>query len=167
MYLDALFVKPDLQNNGYGSALLKKILAAVILKLDMIMSLPLFKSFLQADDKEQAVWLFSSKESNQSYYELFGFETVASVKLGDNNPEWLGEPVIVPLVSRDIQFTPLFVHGDPLPRWFVNQIQMKKLSAKSSSFHSLIIRNSILFPYDRKVISPESQLYYMTKSYYF
>ena len=43
--------------------------------------------------------MFSSTPDNVPFYESFGFEVIGQIKLGENNPKWKKEPVLVPLVS--------------------------------------------------------------------
>ncbi|KAF8914157.1 hypothetical protein CPB84DRAFT_61505 [Gymnopilus junonius] len=68
-----LATESDSQGHGYGGAL-----------LDSLSSL--------ADVTDKASWLHSSNIQNTRFYNLHGFETVAEVVLGDQNPTWTKHP---------------------------------------------------------------------------
>lgn len=73
---------PSKQGHGYATTLLR-------VALD------------QADAQGRSTWLYSSNtKANTGYYNYLGFETVAEVTLGDENPTWRQEPVITAIMVR-------------------------------------------------------------------
>jgi hypothetical protein len=61
----------------------------------------------QADITGQACWLNSSNIENKEFYESHGFQTVAEIVIGNDNPTWHHPPIIAEIVSlsrRQIPF---------------------------------------------------------------
>ncbi|PPQ65957.1 hypothetical protein CVT26_010719 [Gymnopilus dilepis] len=77
-----LGTEPGCQGHGYGGAL-----------LDALNSL--------ADITEKASWLHSSNIQNTGFYNLHGYETVAEIVLGDQNPAWKEAPVVTRIMVRE------------------------------------------------------------------
>ncbi|KIM46361.1 hypothetical protein M413DRAFT_441453 [Hebeloma cylindrosporum] len=80
IYVNLLATQPQSQGHGYGGAL-----------LDIVTRL--------ADAQGRAAYLSSSNVLNAGFYNSHGFKTVGEVYLGDDNPEWHQEPIILRLVS--------------------------------------------------------------------
>ncbi|KAJ3518078.1 hypothetical protein NLJ89_g94 [Agrocybe chaxingu] len=76
-----LATDPDSRGRGYGGSL-----------LDSVTSL--------ADVMGQTSWLTSSNVANTEFYRIHGFKTIADIVLGDDNPEWHEQPVVVKLMVR-------------------------------------------------------------------
>lgn len=55
---------------------------------------------VQADKEGRSVWLISSNVINTEFYGSFGFVSKADVVMGDENPTWTEQPVIVRLVRH-------------------------------------------------------------------
>lgn len=98
---------PDHQRRGYGTALVKTITYLVRsyfdvrlrgAKLQSLLTFERRSSKADADDRE--TWLLSSNIANVTFYSRFGFEKVAEVVLGANNPTYDGPPVRLPLVCK-------------------------------------------------------------------
>ncbi|KAI0265203.1 hypothetical protein BC834DRAFT_880529 [Gloeopeniophorella convolvens] len=79
--INGLAVHPIFQGSGYGSALVNAVCAL-------------------ADMRAAPTWLLSSNIANTGFYNSVGFQTEVDVVLGDNNPSWHSDPVIVPLMVR-------------------------------------------------------------------
>jgi len=45
------------------------------------------------------MWLVSSNIANTAFYNSHGFQTIALILLGEDNPDWHAEPIVVSLVS--------------------------------------------------------------------
>jgi len=82
MYLNLITTDPACHGRGYGSRLLEYM-------NDI------------ADSRGRATWLFSSKYSNTPFYNSHGYEEVARVVVGENNPLWKLPPVVVPIMIRE------------------------------------------------------------------
>ena len=80
MLLRHLATDPSRQGRGYGGAL-----------VDYMNSL--------ADEEDRAIFLLSSNIANNDFYNSHGFVAVSDFSLGDNNPTWEKEPVVLTLVS--------------------------------------------------------------------
>ncbi|KAG6909654.1 hypothetical protein DXG01_016234 [Tephrocybe rancida] len=78
--IDELWTDPRFQGRGYGGALLDTATAMVKFK---------------ADWAGQSTWLQSSNVENTRFYAQHGFEPVATVLLGDQDPSWHWQPVVV------------------------------------------------------------------------
>ncbi|PPR04063.1 hypothetical protein CVT24_010638 [Panaeolus cyanescens] len=74
---------PAVQRQGHGGAL-----------LDAVNSL--------ADFTGQTAWLQCSNAKNTAFYNQHGYETVGELRLGDCNPEWHNQPVVISIVSSSI-----------------------------------------------------------------
>ncbi|KAF4619342.1 hypothetical protein D9613_005108 [Agrocybe pediades] len=81
IYIELLATSPRQQGHGFGTALLDKLTTI-------------------ADQQAQSAWLVSSNVANKTFYNAHGFETVGTVLLGDESPDWGKEPVIVDLMVR-------------------------------------------------------------------
>ncbi|KIM46362.1 hypothetical protein M413DRAFT_441454 [Hebeloma cylindrosporum] len=77
-----LATEPSSQKRGYGGAL-----------LDAVTSL--------ADITGQACWLNSSNIENKGFYESHGFQTVAEIVIGNENPTWHHPPIIAEIMVRE------------------------------------------------------------------
>ncbi|KAF8914156.1 hypothetical protein CPB84DRAFT_61817 [Gymnopilus junonius] len=82
IYVDLLVTEPRSQRHGYGSALLQTMTS-------------------YGDSLVRAVWLQTATHQNVLFYKLFGFEVLGETVLGDDNPEWHQDPVILRLMVRE------------------------------------------------------------------
>ncbi|KAH9937501.1 uncharacterized protein B0H18DRAFT_199934 [Fomitopsis serialis] len=89
--LDGLCTAPEKQGLGYASVLLDEL-------------------FTMADAQSRGTWLITTHRT-QTFYERFGFKTIASFSVGETNPTWKGDPVIVCLMLREPETMTLF-HGE-------------------------------------------------------
>lgn len=46
----------------------------------------------------RTTWLMSSNIEVPGFYESFGFRSVATITLGEDNPTWTEAPVVMPVV---------------------------------------------------------------------
>jgi len=97
IYVNLLATQPQSQGHGYGGALLDTV-TRLVCYLARFKSQQLTSS-LQADAQGRAACLASSNILNTQFYNSHGFKTVGEVYLGDDNPEWHQEPIILRLVS--------------------------------------------------------------------
>jgi hypothetical protein len=67
----------------------------------------------------QTTWLQSSNIANTEFYNSHGFFTIAEVVVGENNPTWDGEPVVVSIVRPRLENCG-FVTQIRFCRWFEN-----------------------------------------------
>ncbi|KAH9835741.1 uncharacterized protein C8Q71DRAFT_93819 [Rhodofomes roseus] len=79
--LDGLSTAPEKQGLGYASLLVDK-LAAI------------------ADAQSRGLWLITTSRVT-SFYAQFGFKTVGSVPLGEDNPTWKEDPVVFCIMLRE------------------------------------------------------------------
>ncbi|KAJ8502769.1 hypothetical protein ONZ45_g11458 [Pleurotus djamor] len=79
VHVDGLSTDPKIQGHGYGGAL-----------LDAISSL--------TDSASQASYLESSNAATTSFYMYHGFLPVADILVGEDDPEWTEDPLVVKLV---------------------------------------------------------------------
>ncbi|KAI0065978.1 hypothetical protein BV25DRAFT_1622480 [Artomyces pyxidatus] len=82
-YVDLLCTHPKYQGQGFASILLNTVLE-------------------MADEAGRPTWLSSSNIKNTPFYESFGFKKVAEIVLGDDDPDWKGEPFISLLMMRTL-----------------------------------------------------------------
>ncbi|KJA13013.1 hypothetical protein HYPSUDRAFT_50041, partial [Hypholoma sublateritium FD-334 SS-4] len=82
MYVDILATDSHSQGRGYGGVLLEAI-------NDL------------ADSCSRALFLQSSNILNEAFYNSHGFQTVGTYYLGDDNPEWTGNPIPIQLMVRE------------------------------------------------------------------
>ncbi|KZS94974.1 hypothetical protein SISNIDRAFT_426531 [Sistotremastrum niveocremeum HHB9708] len=54
-----------------------------------------------ADTEGRSTWLLSTGRHNAPFYELHGYVTVGELRLGGEDPDWMGEEVICPVMVRD------------------------------------------------------------------
>jgi N-acetylglutamate synthase-like GNAT family acetyltransferase len=80
MLLRHLATDPSCQGRGYGGAL-----------VDYMNTL--------ADEEDLAMSLLWSNIANNDFYYSHGFIAIADFSLGDNNPTWEKEPVVLTLVG--------------------------------------------------------------------
>lgn len=79
----SLMTHPAKQGRGYGTALVKAVTE-------------------QADAMGRATWLHSSNtKANTGFYRSLGFVTVAESVIGDDNPNWKGEPFVTAIMVRE------------------------------------------------------------------
>lgn len=52
----------------------------------------------QADKDNRHTWLFSSSVANVPFYRSHGFETVSTFTVGEKNPQWDKDPIVVTMV---------------------------------------------------------------------
>ncbi|GLB42479.1 putative acetyltransferase (GNAT) domain containing protein [Lyophyllum shimeji] len=90
--VESLWTDPASQGRGYGGALLDSVT-------------------ILADWAGQSTWLQSSNVANTAFYERHGFETLAIVLLGDENPTWHEKPVVMSIMVREPRW-PLRVDFD-------------------------------------------------------
>ncbi|KAI0048028.1 hypothetical protein FA95DRAFT_1605567 [Auriscalpium vulgare] len=79
--LELLATHPKYQGRGYGSALLKALA-------------------WMADEAERPTWLVSSNIVNKAFYESFGYQAVAEIILGDEDPDHTEKPIVTLLMIR-------------------------------------------------------------------
>ncbi|KAF7798887.1 hypothetical protein EIP86_010115 [Pleurotus ostreatoroseus] len=79
MSINIACTAPEKQGHGYGSKLIKVILAT-------------------ADEEKRSVWLISINKANEGFYEHLGFKTVKEEPVGDGNPMWTEPPIMIGLV---------------------------------------------------------------------
>ncbi|KAF8969471.1 hypothetical protein BDZ97DRAFT_246528 [Flammula alnicola] len=104
LYVGLVATDPQSQGHGYGGAL-----------LDTITSM--------ADALGQASWLHSSSVINDGFYNSHGFETVGKIYLGDDNPEWHQEPVLLQIMVREPRNKPEVSPTEKhLKSYFVNPL---------------------------------------------
>lgn len=96
-YVNLLATAPAAQGKGYGSALVASITSEVLLNYCILFNDN--DDELQADAHGKSTFLLSSNVKNTGFYNSCGFDIVASASIGDDNPQWKGKPIIVPLVS--------------------------------------------------------------------
>ena len=53
---------------------------------------------MQADSRGRDLWLHSSNVANNPFYQSHGYEIIEEVKVGEDNPTWDREPVVVAIV---------------------------------------------------------------------
>ncbi|CAA7259604.1 unnamed protein product [Cyclocybe aegerita] len=80
IFINLLCTALPSQHRGYASALLTTITGL-------------------ADSLGQAAWLESSNVLNTGFYNSHGFYTVGEVALGEDNPKWAKNPVVVKVMS--------------------------------------------------------------------
>ncbi|KAI0089124.1 hypothetical protein BDY19DRAFT_125776 [Irpex rosettiformis] len=80
--LSGLATRPAMQGRGYGSALVRLV-------TDI------------ADAEGRATWLGSSNVVNTGFYEYLGFRIVESITLGESDPTWNEDPIVVNLMIRE------------------------------------------------------------------
>ena len=102
LVLDTIATTPSKQGHGYGSALAKVLNARVSInnnKIHITITRCLHITHTQADAEKRATVLVSSNvKVNTGFYNSLGFQTVATIYLGDD-PDWYEEPVPVAIVS--------------------------------------------------------------------
>lgn len=76
-----LYTAPEAQGRGYASGLMRSI-------LDI------------ADSQQRGTWLLTGKATNIIFYNHHGFETVGEFSLGNTNPDWHEDPVIITIMAR-------------------------------------------------------------------
>jgi len=76
-----LFTAPKAQGRGYASGLMRSI-------LDI------------ADSQQRGTFLLTGTAANISFYNRHGFETVGNFTLGNTNPDWHEDPVIMTIMAR-------------------------------------------------------------------
>ncbi|EIM88054.1 uncharacterized protein STEHIDRAFT_138518 [Stereum hirsutum FP-91666 SS1] len=79
--LDGLCTAPEVQGRGYGSALVRAVVS-------------------QADKDNRHTWLFSSSVTNVPFYQSHGFEAVSTFTVGEKNPQWDKDPIVVTMMIR-------------------------------------------------------------------
>lgn len=79
--LEGFVTAPEKQGQGYGTALAKHVCAI-------------------AESEGRATWLLSSNIMNTPFYEGLGFETVGEFTLGESNPTWKEDPVIIRIMVK-------------------------------------------------------------------
>ncbi|KAG5335877.1 hypothetical protein C0989_012637 [Termitomyces sp. Mn162] len=99
--IEDLWTDTRLQGHGCGGALLDTATA-------------------MADWAGQSTWLQSSNAANVKFYAQHGFETVATLFLGEEDPSWHKQPVVVDIVRRDTSFL-LIARADTTTRWYESQ----------------------------------------------
>lgn len=80
--LENLWTDPASQGFGYGGALMHSVT-------------------ILADWTGQSTWLQSSNVANTTFYNRHGFETIATVLFGDDNPTWHEKPVVMSIMLRE------------------------------------------------------------------
>ncbi|KZS94976.1 hypothetical protein SISNIDRAFT_409572, partial [Sistotremastrum niveocremeum HHB9708] len=84
-YVHILATDPEYQGQGHGGTL-----------LDIIGD--------KADAEGRDAWLTSSGPHNVPFYNLHGYETVAEIKLGEDDPTWQKGELVCPVVSAGFQY---------------------------------------------------------------
>ncbi|TFK28898.1 hypothetical protein FA15DRAFT_664997 [Coprinopsis marcescibilis] len=82
IYVNLVCTAPASQGHGFASALLDTITR-------------------MADMLSVACWLESSNVANEGFYNSHGFYTVGEAAIGDDDPTWKGQPVIVQVMVRE------------------------------------------------------------------
>ncbi|KZT06783.1 uncharacterized protein LAESUDRAFT_137040 [Laetiporus sulphureus 93-53] len=90
-YVSGLSTRPGKQRRGYASALVK-----------LVTSL--------ADEQCRGVWLYTNKRTT-GFYAQFGFTTIKSFAVGEDDPTWTEVPVVMCIMLREPQ-TPPSVYKD-------------------------------------------------------
>jgi len=89
--LDGLSTAPEKQGLGYASVLVDELVA-------------------MADAQSRGTWLTTTHQT-QTFYAQFGFKTIATFSVGEANPTWREDPVIVCLMQREPE-TMSLLHGE-------------------------------------------------------
>jgi len=79
--LEGFATAPEKQGRGYGTALAEYVCAI-------------------SESEGRATWLLSSNVANTPFYEGLGFETVGEFTLGESNPTWKEDPVVIRIMVR-------------------------------------------------------------------
>ncbi|KAF6752462.1 hypothetical protein DFP72DRAFT_1070408 [Ephemerocybe angulata] len=82
IYIPLIVTEPESQGRGYSKALLSTVTNI-------------------ADSRGLASWLFSSNIRNEGFYNKCGFVAAGSFALGDGNPTWDKDPIVVQLMIRE------------------------------------------------------------------
>jgi len=82
MNMDGESVAPEKRGLGYDSMLVEYAAA-------------------KADHLGHAIWSNSYSQARTSLYESFGFTTAATFTLGEDNPTWKKEPVLIRIMVRE------------------------------------------------------------------
>jgi len=98
IYVSLVATSPASQGRGYGSTLLKEV-TTIVRSVSFHGIVEYWSCKYQADQKGQAAWLKSSNIRNTAFYNSQGFQTVVTTAVGDDNPDWRQDPVIVSIVS--------------------------------------------------------------------
>jgi GNAT superfamily N-acetyltransferase len=109
LYIDTLATEPASQGWGYAGALLDSVgalvcppshLSKTCSQLHCTASRIYDVGLKQGDITDQAIWLKSTNEKNTGFYMSHGYTVVAEAVVGDDNPDWHGEPVVIKIVSK-------------------------------------------------------------------
>ena len=113
--LHTLYTKPAKQGRGYASALVREVTKIV---RSPYTDLCLLISVSQADEQQRATFLFSSNIANTGFYNSVGFVEKGRFVLGEDDPTWKEDPVIVLVVClyHTSSFLRCLLIGMPI-RW--------------------------------------------------
>lgn len=71
----------------------------------------------QADKNNRHTWLFSSSVTNVPFYQSHGFESVSTFTVGEKNPQWDKDPIVVTMVRSSPRHTSrIETYGDGFRR---------------------------------------------------
>ena len=65
----------------------------------------------------QGIWLHSSNRETSDFYRRHGFNAIAEVLLGDQNPTWRQAPIVVEIVSTTFTYYLTYTYS---ARWYVS-----------------------------------------------
>ncbi|KAI0063143.1 hypothetical protein BV25DRAFT_1915467 [Artomyces pyxidatus] len=88
-YIEGLFTDPEYQGQGFGSALVNAV--------------------LDTADKAGRPTYLSAIEQNVPFYASFGFEVAARYTLGEEDPDWDLEPVLLRVMIRQRRSTEAWI----------------------------------------------------------
>lgn len=96
--LQILATAPARQGRGYASQLVNIVTGIVSRTLRYMLQTLMTNA--QADSQGRLTTLTSSNSANTGFYNFLGFVEKGRIVLGENNPSWKKEPIVLLVVSQ-------------------------------------------------------------------